>query len=183
MLSHSEKTTLLALARERIESELEQRSPDYPTPTPALEQPSGAFVTLHGERNQLRGCIGQIEARGSLFDVVKSMAFSAAFSDHRFRPVSLAEWRSISLEISVLSPLRKLNDCSEIQIGTHGLYMTQGRRSGLLLPQVASERSWDVETFLEQTCRKAGLEPGAYKEPHTSVYLFSAIVFDENTIT
>lgn len=181
-MSKADQKTLIAVARERIEATLEDREPRFPPAGPALHEPSGAFVTLHlcdGSNRALRGCIGHIDASDSIYETVKSVAYSAAFSDYRFRPLTVGELPKIELEISVLSPMRRVHDTSEIVPGEHGLYMRRGGRSGLLLPQVASERNWDRETFLAQTCRKSGLPSDSWKDPQTEIYTFTAQVFDE----
>jgi AmmeMemoRadiSam system protein A len=105
------------------------------------------------------------------------MALSAAFCDPRFPPLTPQEFKDIHLEISVLSPLRKIKQVDEIQVGVHGLYIRQGPCRGLLLPQVATEYHWDRETFLQQTCCKACLPPQAWKDPQTEIYIFSADIF------
>lgn len=180
-MDQSDKSLLLTLARERIEAALEDRQPVPPAPTPAVMIESGAFVTLHkqdGAVRSLRGCIGQIEATGTLYDTVKSVAHSAAFSDYRFPPLSINELPAIELEISVLSPLHRITEATEVQHGD-GLFMRRGSRSGLLLPQVATERNWDRETFLTQTCMKAGLPGDSWQDSETEIYTFTAQVFDE----
>jgi AmmeMemoRadiSam system protein A len=105
------------------------------------------------------------------------MAEAAAFDDPRFPPVTKEELKDLSIEISVLTPFKQITDVSEIEVGKHGIYMERGFYSGLLLPQVATEYGWDRETFLEQTCRKAGLPPDAWKEKNTKIYIFSADIF------
>ena len=107
------------------------------------------------------------------------MAIAAAFNDPRFPPLNPDELRDVTLEISVLSPLKIINDIREIEVGIHGLYITKGFHSGLLLPQVATEYKWDRLTFLEETCHKAGLHPNAWKDKDTKIYIFSADVFKE----
>ena len=105
------------------------------------------------------------------------VARAAAFDDPRFSPVTNAEWHQIDIEVSVLTPLEPVLETSTIQTGVHGLYIRKGLHSGLLLPQVATEYGWDRETFLEQTCRKAGLHKDAWKEMETEIYCFRAQVF------
>lgn len=105
------------------------------------------------------------------------MALAAAFQDPRFSPVTRDEWDDLELEISVLSPLTKLDDPEKVRVGVHGLYLRKGSQGGLLLPQVAVEQGWDRETFLGQTCRKAGLPPEAWRDPDTDIYVFTAEVF------
>ena len=87
------------------------------------------------------------------------------------------EWDSIDIEISVLSPLKKVKSVEEIEVGVHGIFMENGFCSGLLLPQVATENNWDRDTFVEYTCYKAGLPKDAWKSKDTNIYIFSALVF------
>ena len=110
---------------------------------------------------------------------VKEMALSSAFGDPRFPPLTAEELPHIDIEISVLTPLREIHDVSEIAVGTHGLYMTRGGRSGVLLPQVAVEQKWNRSEFLEHTCRKAGLPADAWRDPETRIEVFRALVFSE----
>ncbi len=174
------KTRLKDIARQTLYAKLFDTTPP-PDLTlselpPPLQEPRGAFVTLkrHG---QLRGCIGQIEGRWPLAQTVSRMALAAAFQDPRFPPVTPDEWDDLELEISVLSPLVKLEDPAQVRVGTHGLYVRKGSRGGLLLPQVAVEQGWDRETFLRQTCRKAGLPPDAWRDADTELFVFTADVF------
>jgi AmmeMemoRadiSam system protein A len=141
-----------------------------------LREKRGAFVTLkkHGE---LRGCIGHIIGDRPLAETVATMAVAAAFEDPRFPPVKEEELKDLDIEISVLTPLRRINNVEEIQVGLHGIILQQGGHSGLLLPQVATEYGWDRNTFLEYTCRKAGLPPDAWKDERTTIHVFSADVF------
>lgn len=178
-LSDEHKARLKTLARDTLEAALFGKTvPDLDLSTlpKALQEPRGAFVTLkrHG---QLRGCIGHIEARWPLAQTVSRMVLAAAFHDPRFPPLSSKEWNDLELEISVLSPLVKLKDPSQVQVGIHGLYMRRGSQAGLLLPQVPVEQGWNQETFLRQTCLKAGLNPEAWKEPETEIFVFTAEVF------
>jgi len=185
VLDQSDRELLLTLARERILAELENRQPTPPAPTPAVSIESGAFVTIHkrdGTERSLRGCIGQIESTGTLYETVNSVAHSAAFSDYRFPPLSAGELPSIELEISVLSPLHRIAKATEVQPGKHGIFMRRGAKSGLLLPQVAAERNWDRDTFLRQTCRKAGLSENSWQNSDTEIYIFTAEVFDETSL-
>jgi AmmeMemoRadiSam system protein A len=110
---------------------------------------------------------------------VQHCAVSAASEDYRFERVSPEEVPGITLEISVLSPLERTTDASEVEVGRHGLYVVRGQRRGLLLPQVATDWGWDRETFLAQTCVKAGLDEDAWRDPATTIYLFQAQVFSE----
>ncbi len=176
-LSDEEKTCLKNLVTQSIGHRLGLTPPPDMTPvSEQLKEPYGAFVTLKKE-GVLRGCIGYIVATEPLFLTVARMAGAAAFEDPRFPPVTPEEFPHLDVEISILSPLEKVTDVAAVTPGIHGLYMRQGRCSGLLLPQVATEWNWDRETLLVQTCRKAGLSPDAWKDPATEIYWFQAEVF------
>jgi uncharacterized protein len=142
-----------------------------------LLQHAGAFVTL-SRNGDLRGCIGRIEAEQPVLLVVQQMAVSAAQNDPRFDPIGPNELDDLEVEISVLSPLRRISSIDEIVAGKHGLMITKGFYRGLLLPQVASERGWDRDTFLEATCEKAGLSPGAWRKG-ALIEIFTALVFSK----
>lgn len=141
-----------------------------------LKEPGAAFVCIH-KGPELRGCIGMIEARAPLCETVKRMAVEAAFGDPRFCALGSDELDDINIEISVLTPMQRIGDPSEIEIGKHGLLIRKGFNTGILLPQVAPEHNWDREEFLKWTCRKAGLPDRAWKNRETEVYVFSADVF------
>ena len=112
-----------------------------------------------------------------LAQAVQDMALSAAFQDSRFEPLTVEELKELDIEISVLTPFEKITDPERIQVGCHGLMIRKGDRSGLLLPQVPVQFGWDRPTFLSQTCHKAGLEPDAWEDPDTELYIFSADIF------
>ncbi|MGQ9920627.1 MAG: AmmeMemoRadiSam system protein A [Desulfobacca sp.] len=176
-LSAAEKATLHKIARQSIEAGLRgEAAPPLPQLTGALQEPRGAFVTLE-KKGALRGCIGYIEAIKPLAVTVQEMAYAAAFKDPRFPPLRPEEYQDIEIKISVLSPLQRLHQVEEIQVGRHGLYICRGPYRGLLLPQVATEYHWDRETFLQQTCRKANLPLLAWQDPETEIYIFSAEIF------
>jgi AmmeMemoRadiSam system protein A len=177
-LTEAERTTLLETARRAIAARFEARLLPVPEATPALRAPCGAFVTLKIE-GRLRGCIGHISAAAPLIETVRDMALASAFDDPRFPPLARDELERAAIEVSVLSPLRRIRDPEEIRVGTHGILMRRGGRSGLLLPQVATEQGWDRQEFLVHTCRKAGLDDGAWQDPDTAIEIFSAIVFGE----
>jgi uncharacterized protein len=177
-LSEEDRRALLATAREAIRARLSFQEPRFPEPTSALLAPCGAFVTLK-KGQELRGCIGHITASRPLVETVRDAAAASAFEDPRFPPLSREEWPSVRIEISVLSPFRPVADPGLIRVGTHGIMIRQGHRSGLLLPQVATEQGWDRDTFLARTCRKAGLPPDAWKAPDAVLEIFSALVFGE----
>jgi len=179
-LSKEEKVKLLEIAKLSIIEAVTGKRQFFPNVTEEkLKENCGAFVTIK-ENNELRGCIGYIQAVKPLYETVKDVAKSAAVNDYRFNPVAENELDKLELEISVLTPLKKIKDINEIEVGKHGLVMKQGFNSGLLLPQVATEYNWDKETFLKETCRKAGLPQDAWKDKSTEIYTFSAEVFGEN---
>jgi len=179
-LTTAERKRLLSLARESISSRLDRGSlPEVHHSTQSLAEKRGAFVTLK-KGGRLRGCIGYIEARTPLAETVRDMAQAAAFDDPRFPPLKADELDEITIEISALTPLKRLEDVTDIIIGVHGLYIVSGFHAGLLLPQVATEQGWDRTTFLEETCRKAGVSRDAWQSDDTTVYCFSADVFGED---
>jgi AmmeMemoRadiSam system protein A len=179
VLTETDKKTLIDIVKKTIECKLtDKKTPEFHIDSGILKEKKGAFVTLKKNEN-LRGCIGYIEAIKPLYKTVAEMAIAAAFNDPRFPPLNPDELRDVTLEISVLSPLKIINDIREIEVGIHGLYITKGFHSGLLLPQVATEYKWDRLTFLEETCHKAGLHPNAWKDKDTKIYIFSADVFKE----
>jgi AmmeMemoRadiSam system protein A len=179
MFTEVEKRTLIGIVKTVIKCTLEGKAiPKFRIDSPALQEKRGAFVTLK-KHHRLRGCIGHIEARKPLYKTVEEMAAAAAFNDPRFPAVRSDEYNDLSIEISVLSPLKRIEDISEITVGIHGIYIVRGLNSGLLLPQVAIEYKWDRLNFLEETCYKAGLDTDAWKEKDTKIYIFSADVFGE----
>jgi AmmeMemoRadiSam system protein B/AmmeMemoRadiSam system protein A len=176
-LNSEEKKTLHQIAKTVIENKARGKAvPEFKIDAPILKENRGAFVTIH-KKGQLRGCIGYIEGRGPLYKTVEEMAEAAAFRDPRFTPVSEKELSDLDVEISVLTPLKKITDPSEIEVGKHGIYIKKGWYSGLLLPQVATEYGWDRQTFLEHTCLKAGLPTHAWKDKNIEIYIFSADIF------
>jgi AmmeMemoRadiSam system protein A len=150
--------------------------PEFTVDSQALKEKKGVFVTVK-KRGQLRGCIGYTRGVKPLYKIVGEMAVAAAFHDPRFTPVTEAELSDLEIEISVLTPLKRIKDVEEIEVGKHGLLIEKGFRSGLLLPQVATEYGWDRKAFLEHTCLKAGLPRDAWKDGKTSICTFSAEVF------
>lgn len=181
-LTRDDKAFLLKLARSVIESECRgSKLTVSPPPSPIMREPRGAFVTLK-KSGRLRGCIGYIEAIKPLAETIREMAKAAAFSDWRFEQVRADELSAIEIEISVLSPLSVVRDPSTIVVGTHGLVVSRGANRGLLLPQVPLEWGWDRETFLAETCAKAGLPEGAWKEKGTKIESFTADVFSEREL-
>jgi len=180
-LTSPERRLLLKMARQAIETELAGLPFSLPRVTnPNLLEHRGAFVTLH-KYGRLRGCIGTFSADRPLYEIVGDMAISAAFKDQRFRPLRPSEFEEIDLEISALTPLRPITDINEIKIGSHGIYIIQEPFHGVLLPQVATKNGWDRLTFLNQTCMKAGLASGCWKDPKTQINIFSAEIFGEKS--
>ncbi|MEE4310609.1 MAG: AmmeMemoRadiSam system protein B [candidate division KSB1 bacterium] len=178
-LNEEDKKTLLKIAREAIEHGVEYKSPPQLKPkSQILKEKRGAFVTLNKD-GMLRGCIGYIVATKPLGETVQEMAAAAAFRDPRFSPVRKEEVGDLEIEISVLTPLKQIRDIQEIEVGVHGLMIEKGGRSGLLLPQVAVDYKWDKMTFLEHTCKKAGLSADSWKSPDAVIKIFSAEIFHE----
>lgn len=179
-LSRQEKEMLLSRARRALENYFEKREvPDQPPPTLSLAQKWGVFVTLK-KNGQLRGCIGDFSADEPLWEKVKKMALAAAFDDPRFLPLSPEELDEIKIEISVLSPMRKVNSVEEIEIGRHGVYLKYGQRSATFLPQVAEETGWSREEFLANLCaEKAGLPADCWRDPEVELFTYTAEVFKE----
>jgi AmmeMemoRadiSam system protein B/AmmeMemoRadiSam system protein A len=179
-LSQNEQKHLMDIAKNSVISAVETgklydcSSGGYAS----LEKDRGAFVTLN-ERGQLRGCIGYVSAVQPLYETIRGAAISAALKDPRFPPVKKEELEKITFEISVLSPFHRVYDTNRIEVGKHGLMIRKGKYEGLLLPQVASDNDWDRLTFLQQTCRKAGLPLDAWKDEGTDIFVFSAFVFGE----
>ncbi|MBI9102968.1 MAG: AmmeMemoRadiSam system protein A [Spirochaetales bacterium] len=178
-LNPSEKKILLESAREIITAYLEKRKPILLEPTGILTTNCGAFVTLH-LKGRLRGCIGHIVARLPLYKTIETMAKSSAFGDPRFSPVTKEELDEIDIEISVLSPLYPAESPEDVVPGTHGIFITNGFHSGVLLPQVPVEQAWNREEYLTHGCYKAGLPGDAWRDPATKIELFTALVFGEN---
>jgi AmmeMemoRadiSam system protein A len=178
-LTDEEKQQLLELARKTISHKLQHgKAEDCQAVEGNLAEPCGAFVSLHMHGN-LRGCIGTFVSQRPLVNTIQEMAVSASQRDPRFPSMTPEELKDVDIEISVLSPLKEISDVSEIEVGRHGIYITKGFYSGVLLPQVASEYGWDRDTFLEHTCTKAGLPPNAWKEKGTKIEIFEAQVFGE----
>ena len=168
---------LLQIAHEAIIALVEQRDVSFPVPSPHLAEPRGVFTTIYSD-GKLRGCVGFPLATLSLFNAVAETARAAASQDPRFPKISLPEARTLRISISVLSPLSSITP-SEVEIGRHGLVISQGARRGLLLPQVPVEHGWDRHTFLEQTCLKAGLPPDAWRRG-AHIEAFTAEVFRDS---
>jgi uncharacterized protein len=175
--TREERKLLLKLAHEAIWASLDARELNFSAPTEHLAQHRGAFTTLH-LRGHLRGCVGYIVPAHSLWSTVAETAAAAAFDDTRFVPVTSEEAAHLDIEISVLSPMFPIR-AEDVVVGVHGLLITEGVNRGLLLPQVPIEQGWDRETFLDQTCAKAGLPFEAWRKG-ARIEAFTAEVFGEN---
>ena len=178
-----EKQSILRLVRDTLHLYLNTGNvpslADY-TITPALQKKCGVFVTLKERTTgNLRGCIGYIIGHKPLAEAVIDCTVQAATRDRRFRPLKQGEDTSVYTEVSVLTPPRKIASLDEIKLGTHGLMITRGFHSGVLLPQVAGEFGWNKEEFLTALCKKAGLPDRAW-EQGAELYVFSAQVFGED---
>lgn len=174
-LSPEGKKELLSLARTAIHQFIKQNKIlNYKTQNKNLLAKKGAFVTLK-KKGKLRGCIGFIEPVLPLYQIVIRASIYAACKDLRFPPVSTEELEDLEIEISVLSPLKKIRDLGLIQVGKHGLIISKGDKKGLLLPQVPVENRWSREEFLQQACLKAGLPQNAWKR-EADIYIFEAII-------
>lgn len=175
-----ERQELLNLARQTVETVARTGIPPaYDGDLPGLQRPRGAFVTLH-QNGRLRGCIGHFEADQPVYQTVIDMAVAAATQDPRFPRVTPADLSSLTYEISVLSPLRKISDWRDIQLGIHGVQVSRGFRRGVFLPQVATDTGWDLDTFMGELCsQKAGLPRTAWKDPQTDLYVFTAEIFSD----
>ena len=171
-----ERRFLLKLAHDSIEAALRHEEVDMTPPADHLAEKRGAFTTLH-LNGELRGCVGYVFAVRPLVRTVAETALAAAFSDTRFPPVTPDEAPHLEIEISVLSPLQPIAP-EDVELGKHGLVVTLGGRRGLLLPQVPVEYGWDRETFLAETCHKAGL-PGDAWQHGATLEAFTAEVFGE----
>ena len=178
MLSEGRRAALLRIARDAVEAQV-SGAPVELDAGGGEDEASGVFVTLK-ERGELRGCLGVLEMRGSLDQEVARCARDSASRDPRFPAVRPDELAEIAVDISVLGPLEEIDPADEaaIVVGRHGLVVEQGRRRGLLLPQVATEWGFTREQFLRQTCRKAGLPDDAWQHG-ARVFRFEAEVFGE----
>jgi AmmeMemoRadiSam system protein A len=183
--SLEQRRVLLGMAHEAILSALQDRPlPEAQPDSDWLSEPRGVFTTLYLRNDlrghpdhQLRGCVGYALPVAPLFRAVAETARSAAFDDSRFSPVTWDEALALEISLSILSRLLPI-DPDQVRVGRHGLFISEGARRGLLLPQVPVENGWDRETFLEQTCRKAGLPQDAWRKTAT-IEAFSAEVFGD----
>lgn len=182
-LDDATRRRLLRLARSAIKAALFGKAdPVDNKPWPVLDR-CGAFVTLR-KHGQLRGCIGTFTPSDDLPATVHSMAVAAA-NDPRFTsmPISAAEMKDIRIDVSVLSPLQRVDDPAAVEIGVHGIYVKRGLSAGCFLPEVAIDNGWDKKTFLTQCCgQKAGMDPLAWQDPNTEIHIFTVEKLSEGTV-
>lgn len=183
MLNREQRKKLLTVARESIAAILEGRRADWKSEDfdEDVRRPSGSFVTLRTRDGALRGCIGSIHPVAPLYQAIATSAINAAFRDPRFYPLERDELDVVEIEISVMGPIERVARPEEIVVGRDGLIVSRGRYAGLLLPQVATEYGWERDTFLSQTCVKAGLPPDAWRSSDCRIEKFSAEVFGEES--
>jgi AmmeMemoRadiSam system protein A len=177
MLTHESRHQLLRIAHDALVARVHRQHVARPDVID-MGLPQAAFVTIFC-RGELRGCLGRLAPDLPLPDLVAQLAQEVADSDPRFDPVRPEELEHIRLEISVLTPEREIGAVGEIEIERHGLIVEKGARRGLLLPQVASEHGWDRDTFVAQTCLKAGLAEDAWRHG-ARMFVFEAQVFGES---
>ena len=175
-LSNDEKRMLKDIALTSIKDSLDRKRIVEPTTlTETLKQKCGAFVSLH-KQGRLRGCIGHFGEDVPLHEIVAEMARAAAFEDPRFMPVTRDELEDIDIEISVLTPMRRIQSLDEFQLHKHGIYIKKGYRSGTFLPQVADEVNWTKEEFVGHCAQdKAGIGWDGWRD--AELYVYEAIVF------
>ncbi len=177
MLAPDDQRLLFQLARDALRARFEGAPPPPLPASEALAPERGVFVTLR-RRGELRGCIGHSTPRAPLAAAVRELACAAAFDDRRFDPLEAHEQADLEIELSVLTPLEPLA-AADLVVGRHGLVIRHRGRSGLLLPQVASERGWTPVEFLMATCRKAGLPPDAWRAADCQILGFGAEKYEE----
>jgi AmmeMemoRadiSam system protein A len=174
--SQEERSLLLRLAHDSILAGLEHKELSLEPPTAHLAEPRGVFASLY-LRGQLRGCVGYVLPVSPLYRAIAETAQAAAFNDTRFQPVTPEEASCLEVELSILSPPQPISP-EAVEVGRHGLLISMYGQRGLLLPQVPVEHDWDRITFLEQTCRKAGLPLDGWQKGAT-IEVFTAEVFGE----
>lgn len=176
ILTEEEKKYLINLAEQSVKNTITNKKASIiPKESQPLLEKYAAFVTIT-KYGDLRACMGHTFATEPLVKEIENSASMASTQDYRFGPIEPKELKDLQYEISILSRMRRILNFNEIEIGKHGLYIRYGRNSGLLLPQVASERKWDVETFLKNTCLKAGLPSDTYLKPEAELYVFTALI-------
>ena len=181
-MTQEQKKQLLITARNAVIAAVAGKNPQKTSSSePELNAHCGCFVTLKN-KSELRGCIGQFVSDKPLIELVSDMAVAASTGDPRFMAdrITSKEVNDLDIEISVLSPLKKTDDPLSLRLGIDGVYIKRGYANGCFLPQVATETGWSKEEFLSYCCsHKAGLEPDAWKDKNTQVYLFTAEIIEE----
>lgn len=183
-LTQEQKKRLIEIAKSTIKLYIEEgKVNQVNVADPRLSEEEGTFVTIH-KNGELRGCIGNILGRGPLYLLVRDMAIAAASEDPRFPPVQKEEFKDLEIEISVLSKPWIVQTIDEIKLGEHGVIVSRGAfNQGVFLPQVATETGWSKEEFLSELCsQKAGLPRNCYKDPATTIRVFTADVFNEKDV-
>ena len=182
-LNWDDKKFLLELARETISNHLSGislRNYEESALSPGVTQKAGTFVSLH-KSNELRGCIGRFSSEDALYKLIQQMSLSSAFRDYRFDPVSKGELTDIEIEISVLSPLKRIVSIEEFKPGKHGIYIKKGEKSGTFLPQVGATTKWSKEQLLGYCSRdKAGIGWDGWKD--ADLFIYTTLVFCEKDI-
>ncbi len=182
LLTLNEKKLLIEIAKKTIHAVVKNEIiPKLPEVNGSLSEKHGIFVTIHKD-DQLRGCIGYVIGVEPLIKAVVKMAKSASTEDPRFPPITVEELDKIEIEISVLSPLEKVDKIENIIVGSDGLLMKRNFYQGLLLPQVASENNWTLHEFLSHTAMKSGMEPDSWKDRNTEIYKFQADIFNQSIL-
>jgi AmmeMemoRadiSam system protein A len=176
-LTETDQQTLLQIARNAVRCYLDATKPPTPTLAGSLGAVRGIFVSIHSE-GELRGCIGNIHSVSPLYRSAAECAIAAAVGDPRFMPMTAMELPRVEFEISVLSPLERIRNVIDIEVGRHGLLVSKRNNRGLLLPQVGATFEWSRERFLQETCKKAGLGPDDWQQDAT-IEVFTAVVFNE----
>lgn len=180
-LNEKERLILLKIARKTLEKavrdhEIPKFDPEFEKFSPNFNKKAGVFVTLK-KGKELRGCIGNLTPNSTLFEAVISNTINAAFFDRRFYPVMEEELGKIEIEISVLSPIKKIDSYESFDIGRHGIILKKGEASAVFLPQVAKEQNWTKEEMLSNLCLKAGLSRDTWRDNSLQFFVFTAEVF------
>lgn len=184
-MNNDSKKELLNIARRSVEAVIKgEPLGDVYSDNPELQGEQGVFVTLKNS-GKLRGCLGQFKSNIPLYEQVSKTAISSATEDSRFAfdPITPSELKDINIEISALSPLKKIENPLDFELGVHGIYITKGWETGCFLPQVAVETGWSKEEFLSYCCQsKAGMSSDAWKDKNVNISIFTAEIFNEDEI-
>ena len=179
VLDEEAKQEALILARETLENYYVNNQQNYTPINADLNHHIGAFVTLTKD-GDLRGCVGHFEPEEPLYKTIQDVSVSSATKDTRFPPVTKEELAEIEIEISTMSPQKRMKNWEDIEAGKHGVRIILGGRSGTLLPQVATDNDWDLVTFLETICgQKMGLDKNCYKDPMAQIFVYKTDIFAE----